>query len=229
MVEAVAEVLGDEVGGGGGGEAVADAGEGGSGVLEGFKVTGVGHEGGLGGGVELAPGGGQGLAEFLQPVAGLGGDDEQLPCRSLEQGSEGFPHGADGLSGRCVGLVEQEDQLLLVCHASSDVPGAGEQGLLRLLEVEHGQHELGGGEFLVGPFDADTFDGVVALAQARRIDETEEHAVEVAGLFDGVARGACDVGNDGAVLAEQGIEEGAFSGVCASNNCHGNTVFNGVT
>ena len=66
VVEALAEVLGDQVGGEGGAKAVADAVEGGGGALEGFQMTGVGYQRGLGGGVEILPGHRQGIAQFLQ-------------------------------------------------------------------------------------------------------------------------------------------------------------------
>ena len=55
MVEAFAEVLGDQVSGCGGMEAVQDEAEGDSGVLQGFEVAGVGDECGFGGGAEGAP------------------------------------------------------------------------------------------------------------------------------------------------------------------------------
>ena len=221
VVEGFAEVLGEEVGGDGRSgrdrgivgnrESVTDAAQRRGGVLEGFEVTGVGHQRGFGGDVEVAPGTGEGMAQVFQADAGFGGDDVELPAGGGQERGESAACLGCRFHGHGVGLVEQEDQLLLFRNPSGDILCAGRQVLQRGRQVQCRQHQLGGGEFFIGPLDTDAFDGVVTLAQAGRIDETEEHTVQVAGLLDRVARGAGNVRNDGAVLAEKCIEKCAFT------------------
>ena len=79
MVEGVAEVLADEVGGEGGGEAVADTEEGGAGGEEGFVVAEVADY--KVGAVEverLAGGVAYPLLEEVEAFAGEGGDGKTL-------------------------------------------------------------------------------------------------------------------------------------------------------
>ena len=51
------------------------------------------------------------------------------------------------------------------------------------------------------------------VAQAGGVDEAEGDAIEVEGLFDGVAGGAGLGADDGAVGAEEGVEKGGLAGV----------------
>lgn len=77
-------------------------------------------------------------------------------------------------------------------------------------QVEGEVGGLGGGE---GAFDADFFDFVGGFAKAGGVDDADGETVEVDDFFDGVAGGAGDGGDDGAVLFEEGVEEGGLSGV----------------
>ena len=76
VVEGFAEVLGEEVGGEGVGEAGADADEGVAGVGKGLVVAGVGDEDGVGIGDEAALGGGEGGFQGVKAFAGLGGNGD---------------------------------------------------------------------------------------------------------------------------------------------------------
>lgn len=153
----------------------------------------VGYERGFGGDVQVAPGGGEGVAEFFQADAFAGRDDQQLPAWLGKERGEGAADGSGGFDGDGVGFVEQEDGLLVGVCAGRDGFGAGQKGGGLVGQIEHCEDQLGVGEFCVGAFDADAFDGVVAVAEAGRIDEAEEDAVEVAGLFDRVSGCAGDV------------------------------------
>ena len=71
VVDGFADVLGGEVGREAGGEAVADAEEGGAGVGEGLDVALVGDEGGVAVSQEISLGGGKKGAEGVDPGAGF--------------------------------------------------------------------------------------------------------------------------------------------------------------
>ena len=76
VVEGFAEVLGEEVGGEGVGEAGADADEGVAGVGKGLVVADVGDEDGVGIGDEAALGGDEGGFQGVKAFAGLGGNGD---------------------------------------------------------------------------------------------------------------------------------------------------------
>ena len=50
-------------------------------------------------------------------------------------------------------------------------------------------------------------DGVGGVADAGGVDESYCVVADCGGVFDDVACGAVDVGNDGAVVVEQGVEQ----------------------
>jgi len=126
-----------------------------------------------------------------------------------------------------VGLVEQHKQPLPGSNAGSDggegVPeGPGPGG------VEHQEDEGGFREGGVGAVDADGLDGVAGFADAGGVDEAEGDAGDVDGVLDGVSGGAGDVGDYGAVLAEQGVEQGALAGVDGSDDGDGDAVLDRI-
>ena len=106
MVEGVAEILTDEVGGEGGGEAVADAEEGGAGGKEGFVVAEIADY--KVGAVEverLAGGVAYPLLKLVEAFAGEGGDGKPLSGYPLPP--SGSPQPGGGWAGalwhlRCV-------------------------------------------------------------------------------------------------------------------------------
>ena len=55
--------------------------------------------------------------------------------------------------------------------------------------------------------DSEVFDGVVGVAQSGGVDEAECVVSDGESVFDGVACGAVDVGHDGALLAEDEVEQ----------------------
>ena len=79
--------------------------------------------------------------------------------------------------------------------------------------VEDKQHKLGGGGFLARELHADALGFAVRVAKSRRVGEQERHSAEGRALAKQVAGGARRGCDDGAALAEDGVEEGGFSRV----------------
>ena len=75
---------------------------------------------------------------------------------------------------------------------------------------------------------ADALHFVACVAYAGGVDEAEGDAAEGFGGFDGVARGAADAADDGALFVEQGVEEGGLAGVGLSDDADGDAAFQGV-
>ncbi len=83
------------------------------------------------------------------------------------------------------------------------------------------QRNVGGFEVLAGHDDGQLFGHHLGLAlapDAGGIDEAEEVALALDDLVDGVARGAGDVRNDGAVGAGQGVQQGGLADVGAADD-----------
>ena len=66
------------------------------------------------------------------------------------------------------------------------------------------------------------------MADAGGVDEAEGDAAELNGVFDGIAGGALYVADNGALLAEQGVEQGAFAYVGRSDDGYVDAVLEGV-
>ena len=67
--------------------------------------------------------------------------------------------------------------------------------------VNHPKDNLGFFDGSIGALDTNFFDGVGGFAKSGGVDETEGDAVDVDGVFDGVASGAMNVADDGTVVA----------------------------
>ena len=136
---------------------------------------------------------GDGLREFLKAVlrACRNRDDRHLfldmPLQHLGRD--------DGLQ---VVLVEQQDGIT-AAHELED---------LFILRVERArcveEREDQGGFLDIGArlLDADALDDVVRRADARRVDDAQRDAADVSVLFNGIARRAWHVRDDGPLLAE---------------------------
>jgi hypothetical protein len=68
--------------------------------------------------------------------------------------------------------------------------------------VENMQHQFGAGETLVAPTDSFGFDLIGCFSKSGGIDENHWNTANVRGLFDGVACGPRDWGDDRAFVAE---------------------------
>ena len=71
--------------------------------------------------------------------------------------------------------------------------------------------------------DALGFDEVIGFAHTGSIDEAERDIVEVDDFLDRIARGSGDVGNDGALEAEEAVEERGFSDIGFAENDRADT------
>ena len=118
-----------------------------------------------------------------------------------------------------VGLVLDADDGLVV--AGGDVR-VGDAGL--------GHHEDDAGTLSSSDrtFNAQLFDGVGGVANAGSVNEAEGNTVEVDGVFDGIAGGALDVGYDGTLFTQQGIEQGGLAHVWSSDYGYGDAILKGV-
>ena len=81
----------------------------------------------------------------------------------------------------------------------------------------------------IGALNTDLLDDVVGGAQSRGVDKTEGDAVDVDGVLDDVARGAVDVADDGFVLTDKAVEEGALTHIGLADDCHGNALLDCLT
>ena len=83
----------------------------------------------------------------------------------------------------------------------------------RLRGVHHHQRQVGIGHRLVAALDAQRFHQLRAFADAGGIEELHRNAADGGRFGDQVAGGAGDVGDDGAVLLQQAVEEAALADV----------------
>ncbi len=92
--------------------------------------------------------------------------------------------------------------------------------LARAREIVQEQHRVGRGDLLPGALDADPLHLVVALAQARRVDHVQRHALDLDGLLHLVARGAGDRRHDGQLRAGQGVQQRTLARVGLARDHH---------
>ena len=72
--------------------------------------------------------------------------------------------------------------------------------------VEYEEYDGGAACLLNRSANANALNRVACVAYASCVDEVETHTVDGDVLFNGVARGAGNVGNDGAFFIEQRVE-----------------------
>ena len=83
----------------------------------------------------------------------------------------------------------------------------------RMAAVRYHDHQIGALDRAARALHAEPLHGVVCLADARRVDEPQQHAADHRLLLHGVARRAGKVGDDGAVVAHKRVEQRAFARV----------------
>ena len=123
-----------------------------------------------------------------------------------------------------VGLVD-DDYHLLALASRSDVG----EFFVRRDGVDDPEDDgcLGNGG--IGTLDTYLLDDVVGGAQSRCVDETEGDTVDVDAVLDDVACGAVDVADDGFVLSDKAVEEGALADIGLADDCHGYALFDCLT
>lgn len=197
-LKGLAEIEGDELGGGtgeerglGGEEVVFDA-------LEADSVAGVDGDG---------------------VVEGEGPAEEDDGADGIPQGREaGTVLAGDGDGAGEVAPVRVNADVGLVKDDEVALPGGGRDGDAGgsgggKAGVDDFENEVGAVEFGAGALDANLFDGVAAVAEAGGVHEAEGDAVNLDDFLDGVAGGAGGGADDGALETEKAVEEAAFADV----------------
>lgn len=170
-------------------------------------------------------------------VAGVETGRVDRPAEPTEQFVDAgavFRRDADGVlrnpeSGCCaVGFVHDREAVL------SGRRGGGQEvrsrfGIIRRGGVQEVQQDAGAADGLLGAFDAHLLEPVLGLVQTRRIDEAEEHAVDVDALLYRVAGRAGDFGDHGTLVADQSVHEGAFPDVGPADDDYRDPLFEGVS
>ena len=113
-----------------------------------------------------------------------------------------------------ISLIEDE-QVAMLGGGGNDDARAGGGGLAGVDDFED---QISALEFRLGALNADALNGVAPFTQSGGIDETKGDAVDLDDFFDGVARGAGGGADDGALEAEQAIEEATFADVGFAND-----------
>ena len=73
------------------------------------------------------------------------------------------------------------------------------------------------------------FDGVGRGAKTSGVDKAEGDTMDVDEVFDSVAGGAMNIADDGFLLTDKGVEEGALSDIGLSDYGHGDALFHCLT
>ena len=83
-------------------------------------------------------------------------------------------------------------------------------------------------DFFVSAFNAHTLHRVGCGTDASRIDETDKGVAQYDGFFHSVARGAVNVADQSTLFANQGIEQGGFSGIRFTHDGYRETTLQGI-
>lgn len=163
-----------------------------------------------------------GCLQGVEALARLGGDGVG---RKRPGSARVTAIGDERVGGRRVevGLVEDEQDVLALA-VGHHLVGL----LLRRPAIDHPEHEQGFVQLLPRALDAHLLHDVVGVAQSGRIDEAEGEAPDEGGLLDAVACGAVDVAHEGAVLADQVVEECRFAHIGLADDGHGNALLDGL-
>ena len=102
------------------------------------------------------------------------------------------------------------------CVRSSKPPRAG---VGRLRAVEDDERDGRALERALRARDALGLEAVRVGSNAGRIDESNRYAVDDDALLDRIARRARDLGDDGALRAQQRVEQRRFSGIRRPDDC----------
>ena len=83
-------------------------------------------------------------------------------------------------------------------------------GRYRAGRIDDLKYDLCAADHLLRAVDAHLFQAVGGIVQPGGVDEAEQNAVNIERLFDRVACGACDVGYQGPLFAQQTVQKGAL-------------------
>ena len=138
------------------------------------------------------------MAPDRRPDGGLG-QVHLVPDQQHGDVAGLFQHFAHGLVGTDVGSGPGRAQTAAVHQQQDGV------GLTHLLAAQGHAH---------------LFHALVGLAQARRIGQAHGQAVQLAAFLKEIARGAGDVRDQGAVAAQQGIEQAGLARIDGTGQYH---------
>ena len=157
---------------------------------------------------------------------------------------QGLTQVVQALTGRCaeregrdVGIAVRGKGKVALVPYHDDVGVVGElkgvdSGLdvfLRIRAcVEKEQDRGGAGGFGEGTANAFGLDDVICISKSGCVDEPKPKAVDGAGVFHRVAGCSGDVGDDGPVVAEEGVEQGGLAAVGGADDGDGDAFFHGV-
>ena len=97
------------------------------------------------------------------------------------------------------------------------------------LLVDDPKDNSGFRDFLVSTLYAKSFYDICGFADACGINKTESDTVDVDGVFYNIAGGAVNIGNNGALVVKELIEQSAFTNVGFANNCNRNALLDGLS
>ena len=107
--------------------------------------------------------------------------------------------------------------------------GQGEDVLVhsrrRLTAVHHGDHQIGSLCRLAAALYAQLLHGVGGIVDTGGVNEPQEGSAAGNGLLHRVPGGAGDVGDDGPVIARQGVEQGGLTGIGQAHDSGADAVF----
>ena len=224
MVEYLADILGEQVARQAFLYALSGSGERFGGMKQGFVMAGVEN---------------YGCSRVVQIVRAyaLAQRTEQSVQMSFELGLQPFDGNGYPFSESCllgceflriqpVAFVQDDDEPLFGPERNPGVEGAY---FFRVVAgIGYQQYDGSLAYPIVRSLDTHAFERVVGFADTCRIDEAERQSVYVQRLFDDVARRACDVGYQGSVFFQQGVQQGGLADVRSAGNGYGNTVFDRV-
>ena len=160
-----------------------------------------------------------GVHQQIQPAGGHGAErDESI---RVPQFLGELPDGSFR-SGVQIVFADSQDPV-------GSLGGKGEYVLIhsrrRLTAVHHGDHQIGSLCRLAAALYAQLLHGVGGIVDTGGVNEPQEGAAAGNGLLHRVPRGAGDVGDDGPVIASQGVEQGGLTGIGQAHDSSADAVF----
>ncbi len=137
------------------------------------------------------------VAQHFEPFPGAAADPDEIRALIVS-----------GMGGE-IGFVPDPERL--VGWSGGEEIGVG--GIGGGGEIEEAEDEIGAEGSLVTASDALGLDEIGGVAESGGVDEDDGQAADVGGFLDGIAGGAGDGRDDGAIESEQLVEQAGFAGI----------------